>query len=129
MVRVAGNVVDDVVAASIEFSVPVLGAAVVLVLGHSRCGAVDAAVDVVTKSAQLPGHLPGLAAAIAPAVTAAQAQPGDLLTNAIAANVARGVATLSAPSSLLAPKLAAGQVAVVGGSYDLDTGVVSLLGK
>ena len=62
VVRLAGNFVDDNGLASIEFGASVLGALLIMVLGHNECGAVKAAVDVVTKNAQLPGHLPELIA-------------------------------------------------------------------
>ena len=58
VIRLAGNFVDDNGLASIEFGATVLGAFLIMVLGHNECGAVKAAVDVVTKNAQLPGHLP-----------------------------------------------------------------------
>jgi carbonic anhydrase len=60
VVRLAGNFLDENGLASIEFGASVLGASLIIVLGHTDCGAIKAAVDVVTKGATLPGHLPAL---------------------------------------------------------------------
>ncbi|HEY4484757.1 MAG TPA: carbonic anhydrase, partial [Nitrospiria bacterium] len=57
VLRVAGNIADDAVIGSIEYAVEHLGTTLVFVLGHERCGAVSAAVEVVTKGAKVPGHI------------------------------------------------------------------------
>ena len=62
VVSVAGNFIDENRLASIEFGASVLGASLIMVLGHDQCGAIKGAIDVYTKNAQLPGHLPGLVA-------------------------------------------------------------------
>lgn len=129
VVRVAGNLVDQVVAASVEYAVEELGSSLVVVLGHSKCGAVAATVEDVVNHAHLPGHLPALTQAITPAVKQAQGQPGDLLANAIRINVQLGVDQLSSPDSLFAPGIQSGEVMVVGAIYDLESGVASFLGK
>ena len=78
VVRVAGNVLLDEGLASLEYAAQFLGAPLIFVLGHSNCGAVEAAIKVVKDNAALPGHLPGLIDQIKPAVLAAQAaQPGE----------------------------------------------------
>ena len=64
-----------------------------VILGHNECGAIKAAVDVVTKNAQLPGHLPDVAHLKAP-VEKAQKQEGSLVDNAIRQNVLLNVETL-----------------------------------
>jgi carbonic anhydrase len=129
IVRLAGNVLDDDALASIEYAVAVLNAPLLLVLGHSSCGAVKAAIDVKQKGAALPGKLPGLAARIIPAVDAAiAAHPkatGDALLNAcISANVSQGMSQLGAKSPVIAPAIASGKVKVAGGIYSLPTGKV-----
>ena len=79
VIRVAGNILDDDGAASLEYAVRFLGVRLAMVLGHRNCGAVDAAIKVVKDGATLPGHLPGLIDAIKPAVLAAAAtKPTDL---------------------------------------------------
>lgn len=71
VVRVAGNFVNTDGLASMEYAAKVLGVPLLMVLGHSNCGAVAAAVKVVTEHAELPGHLPELVESIEPAVIAA----------------------------------------------------------
>lgn len=121
--RVAGNVADDAVIASVEYAVVQLQVPLVVVLGHTRCGAVGACL------AGLPveGHLGVLMRAICPAVEQARRMDGDLLDNATRANVAATVARLRSSGPLLAPRVAGGDLVVVGAIYDLDTGSVELL--
>ena len=71
VVRLAGNFVNDDGLASIEYGLKFLGIPLVVVLGHSNCGAVDATIKVVKDGAELPGHLPDLVNSIRPAVEAA----------------------------------------------------------
>lgn len=125
-VRVAGNFVDDNGLGSLEYAVAVLKSELVMVLGHSSCGAVKAAMGAV-KGETFPGHIQGLATAIEPAAKATQNASGDWFTNAIAENVRRNVAALTARSKILADAKAAGTLAIVGGVYALHTGKVSLL--
>lgn len=116
VVRVAGNIADDPGLASIEYAVDHLHASLVVVMGHQRCGAVDAALH----GGPLPGHLPSLTKEIGPAVAEAQGMPGDVLDNAVRANVRRVVRRLK--DSLHHPDLI-----VVGAYYDLDTGRVEFM--
>lgn len=126
--RVAGNIANDDTVASLEFGSAVLGSQLILVLGHTECGAVKAGISVVKDKAELPGHLPGLIAQITPAVeTAMKGNPDDLLTAAMEQNVRDAMARLSGDSELLAGLIADGKLKVVGGIYDLATGKVSLL--
>ncbi len=123
--RVAGNVVTPGLLASLEYSVEFLGAPLVMVLGHTACGAVDAAVKVVQDQAALPGHLPELIAQIEPAVERAAKLPsGGLLANACAENVRGQVAALKEASPIIAERYAAGKIDIVGAIYDLPTGQV-----
>ncbi|HUI20956.1 MAG TPA: carbonic anhydrase [Methylocella sp.] len=128
VVRLAGNFVDDDGLASLEYAVKLLGTPLVMVLGHSNCGAVASAINVVEDKAELPGHLPGLVEAIKPAVEAAQAKlPKDLLAAAIKENVALNTKRLETAQPVLSDFVQRQQVKVVGGVYDLATGKVSLL--
>jgi len=127
VVRVAGNVVNDEVLASLEYSVRFLGTALIMVLGHTACGAVDAAIKAVKDGATLPGHLPILIGAIRPAVEAVKGRGGDLLANAIKANVALHAERIRTAPPILAEAVLQGKVKVVGGLYDLATGRVSLI--
>src|SRR3984885_15777811 len=87
IVRVAGNFAEEDGIASFEYTVKFLGTPLLVVLGHDKCGAVDAAIKTVKDGAELPGHLPHLVDHIAPAVKTALSEPGDLLANAIRENV------------------------------------------
>jgi carbonic anhydrase len=128
VVRVAGNVAADDGIASLEYGSAVLGVPLILVLGHTSCGAVDAAIKVVKDNAELPGHLPQLIGHITPAVkTAMEGNPPDLLAAATAQNVRNAMARLSDDSPVLSGMIAGGKVKVVGGIYEIASGRVSLL--
>ncbi len=99
-----------------------------MVLGHSNCGAVGAAIKVVMERAELPGHLPELIKAIEPAVIAAHGRhPGDLLAVAIEENVRLNVKRLIDDAPILSDALAAKKIGIAGGIYDLATGKVRLI--
>jgi len=105
-----------------------LGAPLVMVLGHTNCGAVSAAIKVVKEGIELPGHLPELIKSIEPAVIAAHARhPSDLLAAAIEENVRINVKRLIDDAPILSDALAAKKIAVAGGVYDLATGKVGLI--
>src|SRR6476469_9434616 len=72
VMRVAGNIVSPDLLASLEYGAKFLGAPLIMVLGHSGCGAVDAAIKVLKAKTVLPGHLPQFIAAIKPAVIVAE---------------------------------------------------------
>jgi carbonic anhydrase len=128
VVRVAGNFVNPDLLASLEYGVQILGVPFILVLGHSNCGAVDAAIKVLKTKAVLPGHLPELVTAIKPAVIVAEkTQKGDLLDNAIAENVRRQVARLKASPPIVSKAYADKKIDIKGGVYDLATGKITLV--
>src|SRR5690349_20125159 len=112
--RDAGQVVDEVALGSIEYAVEHLGSALIVVLGHERCGAVAAAV----AGAQEPGHIAAVLKAIEPAVEETKGQPGDPVENAVRAQ-ARGVARqLHGATPILAERVRSGQLKVVAARYD-----------
>lgn len=123
-VRVAGNFVNDDGLGSIEYGVAVLGAPLIVVLGHTACGAVDATIKYVEKGATAPGHIMGLIKAIEPAARATKGKPGTWLDDAIAANVHDNVAAMTARSSILADAVKSKTLEVVGGVYNLHSGKV-----
>jgi carbonic anhydrase len=126
VVRVAGNFVNDDGLASLEYGSKVLGVPLIMVLGHSNCGAVDATLKVLKDGIELPGHLPSLVSAIKPAAEAAKAaKPANLLDAAIAENVRFNVKRLVEATPVLAPLVSAGKLEVVGGVYDLKTGKIA----
>lgn len=122
VVRVAGNTADDAAIGSIEYGVEHLGAALIVVLGHERCGAVQAAVESAGSASAAPGHLGAVIGPILPAVQASKATSGDRVDLAVRANVDRVVAQLKASHPVLAEEVAAGKLQIIGGRYDLDTG-------
>ena len=127
VMRVAGNVVSPNLLASIEYGAQFLGAPLIMVLGHSACGAVDAAIKVLKDKAVLPGHLPDLIAAIKPAVVVAEkTKTGNLLDNAVAENVRRQVALLKSSPPIIQQLYAGKKIDIVGGVYDLASGKVTL---
>jgi len=126
-VRVAGNFLNADGLASIEFAVSVLGVKVVLVLGHSSCGAVSAAIDTLREGAKLPGHLSDLVSALREPVIRCQGLEGDLLLNAVRENVRITVERLQAAEPVIASAVRSGALGVVGGVFELSTGAVSLL--
>ncbi|MGB3328108.1 MAG: carbonic anhydrase [Thermomicrobiales bacterium] len=128
MVRVAGNFLSDYGLASIEYAVEFLDVPLILVLGHTMCGAVTSAVRVVEEGIALPGRLPVLVDAIEPAVHIARlGNPKNLLDAAIEENVRRQMNRLSMISPIINAAVAAGDVMVAGGIYDIATGEVRLI--
>ncbi|TCR68890.1 carbonic anhydrase [Bosea sp. BK604] len=128
VVRVAGNFVNEDGLASLEYGAQVLGSQLILVLGHTGCGAVAATIDVVKNNTKLPGHLPSLIGAIRPAVLEAQKEsPADLLKAATIANVRFNVESLKRAKPVLAQRMAEKKLVVAGGVYDLATGKVELV--
>jgi len=126
VVRVAGNFVNPDLLASLEYGVQFLGAPFIFVLGHSQCGAIDAAIKVLNTKAALPGHLPELVMALKPAVIVAQkSKSGDLLDNAVAENVRRQVARLKASPPVISKAYADKKIGIAGGVYDIATGKIT----
>ncbi len=121
VVRVAGNVATPEEIGSLEYAT-LVGAKVILVLGHERCGAVTAAL----AGKPVPGQIGSILEQIKPAIAATKGQSGDPLKNAIIANVQNQVAII-ASSPVVTDLVQAGKLKIVGGYYDLDTGVVSQL--
>jgi carbonic anhydrase len=129
VVRVAGNVAATDEVGSIEYAVDHLAAPLVVVLGHSQCGAVTAVVD----NAKLPPNITKLVAPIKPAVDQAREDNPDaakdvLLQAAITDNVWQAIDDMLRQSPTIRDKIKNNQVQVVGALYDLDSGQVQWLG-
>lgn len=127
VVRVAGNVADESQIATIEYGTEHLATPLLVVLGHTGCGAVGAA----CKGGHLPGHLPALIQRIQPAVDKARAvavTPDKLAPTAIQANVWLQIEEIVFQSAIVREKLKDGSLQVVGGIYDLEKGSVTWLG-
>lgn len=126
VVRVAGEVADPVVLGSVEYAAEHLGARLLVVLGHERCGAVKAALS----GGDVPPNVGALVARIAPAVDVVRAgkTSGDeMLGAAVRENVRYQMHMALFQSDVLAEKVRGHELTIVGGVYDLDTGVVEFL--
>jgi carbonic anhydrase len=117
--RVAGNVVTPEIIGSLEFGAAVLGTKVILVLGHSGCGAVKAAI----QGQGVPGQISSLFPHIQPAVD----QAGSDLVAATKTNAKIQAALLSEASTVISGLVKDGKVKVVAGYYDLGSGAVEVL--
>jgi carbonic anhydrase len=120
--RVAGNVATPEEKGSLEFGSLVLGALLILVIGHERCGAVKAAIE----GGELPGQIGSLTAAIKPAVETSKNQAGDKVENAVKENVRLQIENLK-KSPVLSQRIQEGKLDIKGAYYDLDTGKVTLV--
>ena len=125
--RVAGNFASNETIASLEYAAAVLNVPLFMVLGHDNCGAVDATIKSLKDNTTLPGHLPSLVSAIAPAVKATEGKPGDRLANAIRQNVIDNIAKLKSATPILSAAVEQGKLKVVGGIYRLSDGKVEML--
>lgn len=131
VVRVAGNIVSGAgptVKGSIEYAVAELGVRLIVVLGHSQCGAVKAAIEHIDANDKLPGSIGALIDPIRVAVTTAKGRPGDKLENVIKANVEKGVERLKGLDPIVSKVAKSGELKVVGAVYELSTGKVEVVG-
>ncbi len=123
VVRVAGNILNDQLLGSLEYAAAHLDTPLIVVLGHTNCGAIGA----VAQGAKLEGHIASLIPAIQPAVDKVRDQEGDLTDNA-AREVARMTAIqLQESQPIIANLVKEGKLKVVPAFYELESGEVSLL--
>lgn len=122
VLRVAGNTANGAMIGSMEYAVEHLGARLIMVLGHSKCGAVDAAIE----GGEAPGSLPDVINPILPAVEAARRKSGDLLMNAIKENAKFVARSVRNASPLIAEFESKGLLRIVYGYYDVASGKVTL---
>jgi carbonic anhydrase len=130
VVRVAGNVINSdcfSVIGSVEYAVEELKVPLIMVLGHGECGAVKAAVRVVRENVELPDAIDMIANAIRPVVNDVANSPGDLVANAVTANVRHGVNVLKTSVPMLKGPLNDSRLKVVGATYDLKSGLVRIV--
>jgi carbonic anhydrase len=124
-VRVAGNVVNEDVLGSMEYACKVAGSKLVVVLGHSKCGAVTSACQHVEL-----GNITALLSKIQPAVHQVEAEVGTITTEenvqkVADANVDVAISVIRKQSEILATLEKEGEIKIVGGMYDVETGVVA----
>lgn len=128
IVRVAGNFVTTEGLGSLEFGAAVLGTKLIMVLGHTSCGAVNATVAALQKGNTLPGHIADLVRAMKPGIEPVLKEAGaDLQQRAVIANVQHNVESLKKATPILAGMVAKKEVRVVGAVYELATGKVMLV--
>ena len=132
VVRSAGNVAETSQIASLEFGAAVLGADTLLVLGHTKCGAVSAAVEVVTEKKTLPSqHLTKLAQMITPAVTTTlkdnDLNKEECIRNSTKENVHHQINTILDQSEILTGLEKDGKLKILGGVYDIKTGEIEII--
>jgi len=125
VVRVAGNSESEVAVGTFEYGVAELGVHTIVVLGHTRCGAVEAAL----AGKPLPGSIPAVVAPIEPALVAGSPveTPDARLDRAIEANVRWQMERMLDRSEILRDALAKGRLRVHGAIYDVRTGAVRFL--
>ena len=128
-IRIAGNIVNDDIVGSMEYACKVSGSKLIVVLGHSRCGAIDGAVNHVEM-----GNLTGLLEKIKPAVEKADANmdhiPHDILNEKVAyANVLNSMDEILERSSIIRTLYKEGKIGLVGGMYSVENGKVHFTKK
>jgi carbonic anhydrase len=125
-VRIAGNFVNEDILGSMEFACKIAGSKLVVVLGHSKCGAIKGVCDNVTM-----GNLTALMSKLKPAVEAVK-EPSenrnsgnaDFVDNVAQMNVRMTIANIKSRSAILNDMFVRGDIGIVGGMYDVETGVV-----
>lgn len=128
--RVAGAIADDSAVGSIEFGVEEFGIPLIVVMGHSSCGAVKATVKAVDSgNTTLPGHIGAVAGPIIPAVKKVEGAgvTGDAVVPAVVEEVVRESMAALEESPILKEKVETGALKIVGAVYDLKTGSVDFL--
>ncbi|OJF15337.1 carbonic anhydrase [Couchioplanes caeruleus] len=126
VIRSGAHVVDRAVLGSIGFAVSALKVPLIMVLGHVRCGAVDATVNALRTGTRPDGDVGYLVDEISPAVRGIGLDDPDVAAKAMRAHVARTVRRIRHVAGIQ-ESVAAGTVSIAGGVYDLDTGWVDLL--
>lgn len=126
VIRVAGNVLNDHVIGSIEYAVEMFGSSLIMVVGHSQCGAVTATVDSILHGTPVNSRVNALVESIRPAIEHVP-RDASMLEPAIEANIRHVARELERSTPIIAPAIAAGRLGVVGAEYHLETGLVSVI--
>lgn len=128
--RVAGNYVTPDVLASLEYGVVVLKSPLIMVLGHTQCGAIGAAIDADENHTDYPGHIQAITTALAPAVKGVKndmKDPAAFRRAVTIENIRMNVRALQMATPLLRREVEEGRMKVVGGLYHLDSGKVEMM--
>lgn len=132
VVRTAGQVIDDAVLGSLEYSVGVLGVPLIAILGHDSCGAVSATKDAVDTGEMPPGFIRDLVERITPSVLTSMRQDKHEVNDMVVEHVKQTSQRLVDSSRVISDAIESGRTAVVGLSYSLAEGranVVSGIGE
>jgi carbonic anhydrase len=127
VVRVAGNVVDPIALGSIEYAAEHLGSPLVLILGHSKCGAVKATLEAKGKP---EGNIGAIVKKIMPAAAAAKKKGGtqdEILETAIKENVKNVYADVMKNSKIISHLVEEGKLTIAAGEYDITTGKIEMI--
>lgn len=127
VVRVAGNVLDEIVLGSIEFAVEKFQSPLLMVLGHANCGAVTATLNAIEQGTVAPGNIASLVEAIKPAIEPVRSLPGEWVTHAVRANVLHVVEQLKSVGPIIGRRYQENKLQIVGAEYALATGQVQVL--
>jgi len=127
VVRTAGQVTDDAVLGSLEYSVGVLGVPLIVVLGHDSCGAVTATKESVDTGSMPAGHVRTLVERITPSVLAAKRNGLSEVNDMVVEHTRQTAERLVEDSRLISDAVASGRAAVVGLSYHLAAGRADLV--
>ncbi|WKD30795.1 carbonic anhydrase [Streptomyces xanthophaeus] len=127
VLRTGGQAIGPVVTGSVEYGPMTGGTPLIVVLGHQRCGAVEAAYKSLQEDAPLPGNLQAIVRAVEPAYRLTARNPGADPVDTMIHNQIRVTADDLRSNSDLAPLVKKGALAVVGAYYSLDTGKVDVL--
>lgn len=126
--RVAGNFVTPEILGSLEYGAEVLGASIILVLGHSGCGAVNAAIKSIATQTKFDGHIGQLIDSLVPAVMQARHEEHEhWQSDAVIQNVLANVSLLKSAEPILNKRIERGLLKIAGGVYNLHTGEVSII--
>lgn len=129
VLRVAGNIVGSgpILLGSIEFAVAELGAGLIVVMGHSHCGACQAAIDHIENHDKLPGAIEGMVDYIRPVVHEVRGEPGNKLVNVTKQNAITNAKRLESLGPILPEFVETGKLKTVGAYYEMSTGKVEIL--
>ena len=135
VIRVAGNIVAPSLIGSVEFAAAQFGTSLVVVLGHSQCGAIMATLDQLRRpTARQSPNLKSIVNRIRPAVEGLlgggdDGEHADIVARAVRANILASVQQLRHGSAIIEALIASQGLLVVGAEYSLETGVVEFLGE
>ena len=125
--RLAGNYVSTNILANLEYGTSVLKASLIMVLGHTDCGAIKSAISAVQDNVDFSGHIQTITTDLSSAIHAGIEAGGELIDSATLQNIKQNVEALKQAAPILKKRIDDGKLKVVGGLYHLDTGIVEIV--